>query len=829
MPSLFRDVRFAVRLLRRTPGFTLVAILTLGIAIGACTAMYSVVYGVVLRPLPYPSPDQIVQLNQVDQAGRRGAQFSDPNFEDVRDQTNSFRAMAEFSVGSASMMVGDLALRARLAEVSRGFFDVFATDPAHGRRFSADESREGGPSAAIVSDRFWRDHFDDLTDLSVARLRVDGEPHAIVGVMPAAFAFPASVDVWTPREARGRNPFRTGHNWEVVARLRDGVSLATARAEATTVAKRLKQRYGQDTLMSDAAVLPLHDELVGRVRPVLLLLMVSVGLLLVVACANLANVLLARVSARRRELAVRAALGATGTAIILPLVAESLIVSICGAVVGVAIASAAVQSAALIDAADLPGAADVRLSWPVWLFALGVTWLTALTLSVLSGWRERRPDIVSSLKDAQRGYTAGGSVGRVRNVLVVAQLVVSVVLLIGAGLLGRSFVALLRENLGFRTTGLLAIDVSVPGPHVHIAPQGLQFDDPSSLPRQARLNGEIMERLGALPGVVDVGGISRFPLGGGGSNGTFAIVDGGEWQTTLEGLAALAKDPARTGEAEFRVTSLGYFRAMGIPLIRGRLFDDREGPDAPHAALISETLARTRWPDQDPIGLHIQFGGMDGDLHVFTIVGIVGDVRERGFDAPPRSTFYADYRQRPLATFDFTFVARTATDPTQLSSNARRVIHDLAPEVPPRFRTVDTIVNQSVAGRRLTFTLAAFFAGSALLVAVLGVYGVMAFLISERAHEFGIRMALGAQRLDVQRLVLGQAARLVLAGLSLGLALALVATRLLSHLLFGIRATDPLTYGAAVAVLTCAALVACELPAIRATRVDPARALRADG
>jgi putative ABC transport system permease protein len=220
---------------------------------------------------------------------------------------------------------------------------------------------------------------------------------------------------------------------------------------------------------------------------------------------------------------------------------------------------------------------------------------------------------------------------------------------------------------------------------------------------------------------------------------------------------------------------------------------------------------------------------MDGDLHVFTIVGIVGDVREGGFDAPPRPTFYADYRQRPLATFDFTFVARTATDPTQLTSNARRIIHDLAPEVPPRFRTVDTIVNQSVAGRRLTFTLAAFFAGSALLVAVLGVYGVMAFLVSERAHEFGIRMALGAQRLDVQRLVLGQAARLVLAGLSLGLALALVATRLLSHLLFGIRATDPLTYGAAVAVLTCAALVACELPAIRATRVDPARALRADG
>jgi putative ABC transport system permease protein len=833
MPFLLRDVRFAVRLLRRTPGFTTVAILTLGTAIGACTAIYSIVYGLVLRPLPYPHPEQIVQLNQVDAGGRRGRNFSDPNFEDLRDQTTSFRVMAEFNqFGFASLVVGDVPLRARVANVSRGFFDVIGVDPAVGRRFSADQSREGGPHAVILSQRFWHEHFDGEHDLSTARLKVNGELHAIVGVMPARFAFPPDTDLWAPREARGRNPFRTGHNWRVVARLRDGTSLTAARTEATAIAKRLKAQYGHDTMMSDVAVLPLHDELVGGVRPVLLLLLASVGLLLVVACANLANVLIARVTARRRELAVRVALGATGTQVILPLVAESLIVSICGGIVGVAIAAAAVRSTTLIEAADLPHIGEIRLSWPVLLFALGVTWFTAIALSLLAAWRERRRDIVVSLKDAQRGQTAAGSVGRLRNGLVVAQLVVSVVLLVGAGLLGRSLVALLRQSLGFRTSGVLAIDTVSPAPHTHITPQGLQFDDPSALPRQARLNQQIIERFAALPGAVDVGGISDFPLSGGGSDGTFVIVPGNDRSFEIRSLSELGgfeKDPSRTGHAEFRVTSAGYFLAMGIPLVRGRLFDDRDGPDAPHVAVISETLARTRWPNQDPIGLHIEFGGMDGDLRVFTIVGIVGDVRERGFDASPGSTFYADYRQRPLDTFGFTFVVRTTTAPATIVTEVLRVLHDVAPEVPPRFRPVDQIVDQSVAGRRFTFVLAALFAGGGLLVAVLGIYGVMAFLVAERSHEFGIRLALGAQRSDIQRLVLGHAAGLVGIGLTIGLALALGTSRILTSQLFGIGATDSATYAAVVGVIAVAALVACELPALRAARVDPASMLRADG
>jgi predicted permease len=832
LEAIRRDVGFAARLLRRTPGFTVVAILTLGTAIGACTAIYSIVYGVVLAPLAYPHSEQIVQLEQVDARGRHGRNFSDPNFEDVRDQTTGFSALAEFNqFGFASVVAGDVPLRARLANVSRRFFDVLSIEPVIGRRFSDDESHEGGPRAIIVSLPFWREHFGAAPDVSNATLKVDGERYAIVGVMPAGFAFPPDTDLWTPREARSRNPFRTGHNWRVVGRLRPGVSLVAARTEATLVAHRLKAQYGEGTMMSDVAIVPLRDELVGDVRPALLLLFASVGLLLVVACANLANVLLARLTARRREMAVRAALGATGMDLMRPLVAESVMVSACGGLVGMGMAWLAVQSRALIQAPGLPHVGDIRLNWPVLVFAITVTSVTAIGLSLVAAFHERRGDIVSSLHDVSRGQTAGRSVGRLRSGLVVAQLVVSVVLVVGAGLLGRSLVALLRQNLGLRTTGVLAIDVMSPRPHEHITPGGLQFDDPSALPRQARQNEQTIDRLAALPGVVDVGGTSDFPLAGAGADGLFVVVPPGDHtieKLPLSALDTLRRDGSQTGAADFRVASAGYFRTVGIPLLRGRLFDDRDGPSTPHVAVISESLARTRWPNLDPIGVRIEFGGMDGDMRVFTIVGVVGDVRGHGFDTPPPPTFYADYRQRPLGTFDFTFVVRTARAPTAIIADARRVIHDLAPELPPRFRTVDELVEQSVAGRRFTLMLAVLFAVSALLVAVLGVYSVMAFLVAERSHEFGIRMALGAQGADVQRLVLGHAARLLMLGLTVGMGFALFVTRALSSQLFGIGPSDPVTYAWAVAILAFATFIAGELPARRATKVDPMVALRCD-
>jgi len=833
MASLLRDLRFAARLLRRTPGFTIVSVLTLGAAIGACTAMYSIVYALILEPLPYPKPTQIVQLEQIGASGRHSPTFSDPNFEDLRDQTRSFQAIAEFNqYGFSSIVVGNAPLRVRVANVSHGFFDVMATEPIVGRRFAPDESQENGSLAVIVSHGFWREHFARTPDLSSARLKLNGLVHPVVGVMPASFAFPLDVDVWKPREATTRNPYRTAHNWRVIARLRDDVSLATARGDASAVAKRLKAQFGQDTMMSDAAVMPLHDQLVGNVRPALLMLLASVGLLLMVGCANLANVLLARATARRRELAVRAAMGATSIEVILPLVAESLIVSACGGALGIGFAAAVVRSTTLIDAAALPHVGDIRLSWPVLFFAIGITWATALALSLLAAWRERRLDVLSSLRAAQRGQTAGGSVGRLRNGLVVAQLVVSVVLLVGAGLLGRSLIALLQERLGFRTTEIVAIEMTSPAPRFRLTAGALQLDDPSVLPRQARLYQQVIDGLARVPGVIDVGGSSIMPLTGGGPNGTFLVFPRNDPRANLQSIDALLplmKDSTLNGRAEFRVASAGYFRVMGIPLVRGRLFDDRDAAEAPHVALISDTLARTRWPNQDPIGQQVQFGNMDGDMRLFTVVGVVGDVREAGFDVAPQAVFYVNFRQRPMQAWGFTFVMRTAATPAAIVADARRVIRDLAPEIPPQFRTMGEIVDQSVAGRRFTFVLAAVFAAAALLVAVLGIYGITAFLVAARTQEFGLRLALGAQSRDVHRLVLGQASRLITIGVGGGLIVAYAASRVLTSQLFGIGATDPLTYVAAAAMLAIVAIVACEVPALRAMRVDPASVLRADG
>ena len=580
--------------------------------------------------------------------------------------------------------------------------------------------------------------------------------------------------------------------------------------------------------MSDVATIPLQEDLVGSVRPVLYLLLTSVVFLLVVACANLANILLVRTSARRRELAVRSALGATGAALILPLVAEALIVAALGGAVGIGLAYASVRAMVLMDVATFPRAAEISVNWAVLVFAIGVTSLTALTLATVAGWQARRPDTAGWLKDAQRGQTASRSVALLRNGLVVIQFAVSVVLLIGAGLLGRSLAALLSQDPGFRRDGLLTIDVSRPGPKVRPTPDRLELDDPLSLPKQAQLNERLLERLHMIPGVMEAGGVSRLPMGGPGSAGTFLIARDTAPPHSMQDLLPFLNQPDRLGHADFRIASAGYFRAMGIPLVRGRLFDEHDGADAPHVALISESLARTRWPGHDPIGVPIQFGGMDGDLRVFTIVGIVGDVIERGLDSRPEPTFYGEYRQRPLNSFNFTVVLRTAGDPTRVVADARQVIHEISPSVPPRFRTINDMVAASVASRRLTLILTLCFAGAAMLVAILGIYGVLSYVVAQRRREFGVRIALGAQWSDVQRLVLGEAGRLLLVGMALGVGAALALSRLLNGVLFGIKSTDPMTYAIVATILALASLAACEVPALRATRVDPAQALRAE-
>jgi predicted permease len=827
-----QDLRFGFRGLVRNPGFATIAILTLGVAIGSATAMYGVVDSVVLQPLPYPRSNQIVQLRQINESGREGP-FSDPNFEDLRSATKSLAAVAEYDRGSRSVSAGSLPLRVDVALVSRDFFDVFAVFPLRGRRFVEEELQEEGSRVAIVSDRFAQQHFQGMSELGTAKLRVDGTPYTIVGVMPAGFGFPSGVDIWLPREQRSRNPYRTGHNWAVVARIKDGVALETARAEMTTIARQLKQQYGKGTAMNDVAATPLRDAIVGNVRPVLFLLLGSVLLLLSVACANLATLLMARVSTRRRELAVRTALGAKGASLLVPVVAESLVIALSGGLLGLVIATVSLSAIRLLDPANLPRTADIQMSWAVLIFGILATGVVVLMFGLFAGWQARRLDIAYALKDSERGHTRGTTARFVRHALVVVQLALSLVLLVGAGLLGRSLAELLDQDTGFRRHGVLTITLSHPTPQIRIVSGELVFGDPTSLPRQARLNETLLDRLRVLPGVVEAGGVNLVPMGGrGGSNGTFLVVRGDDRQMqeakSLRDLSKFFAEPARTGQAAFRVASGGYFPAMGIPLVRGRLFDERDNDSAPHAALISESLARTRWPNEDPLGVRLNFAGMDGDIRPLTVVGVVGDIRESGLSAEPTPTLYADYRQRPLSTFDFTLALQTTLPPTSLIADARRLIQEVSPDAAPRFRAIDEVVADTVAGRRFTLGLTVAFAGAALLVAILGVYGVLSYLVMQRMAEFGVRIALGAGWRDIQRLVLAEAARLIVFGIVMGAALALAGKRVLEGLLFGIRSTDPATYLAMSVLLAFVALLACQIPALRAARVDPLRALRAE-
>jgi putative ABC transport system permease protein len=814
------DLRHTVRALRRAPGFLLISVATIGLAIATCTAMYSVVYGVVLQPLPYPSPDRIVRIWQLNQQGDRG-NFSEPNFTDLRARATSFAAVALYSQSATPVVVGDEPLRAMVGTVSQDYFRVFAVGPAFGRLFTAAELAEGAPLAAVVSHRLWQRHFAGRS-LHDAALRFGSEKVDIVGVMPAAFDFPAGAEIWVPKERSAPNPYRTGHNWNVVARLRDDQALPAARAESTTVARQLKAELGDSTWMADVAIVPLADALVSQVKPILLMLLGAVALLLIVASASLANLLLVRALGRERELAIRAALGAARSRLFTPIAAEAALIGLIGGGVGIGLAAAAIQAVAAVTWLDVPRLSEVTLSWPVLVFAAAVTAATSVVLSLIVSWRVRQPAVTAWLKNATKTPAGGRSLRQVRQAIVVVQLAVSVVLLVGGGLLARSLARLLDQNLGFRTDGVLAVQMSVPGPDARITPKGLAFSDPASLPRQVELNTRAMERLGALPGVNGVGGINAFPLNGASSNGAFFIIRGDEPAGPDQ---LLLEDPSRTGHAEFRVASAGYFSVMGIPLVRGRLFDDRNDRVGAHQAVVSESLARRRWPDGDPIGARIQFGGMDGDMTPFTIVGVVGDIRERGYDGEALAMFYADYRQRPLPTFNFTVTLRTSVEPASIVPGARRVLAELAPDMPPRFRTVREAIDATTVSRRFTLGLTAFFAGAALLLALLGIYGVLSYLVEQRRHEFGVRMALGARPRDVSTLVMREAARLVACGVTIGVVASLLLTQGLKGMLFGVPPSDAVTYVVVITTLGLCALVAGQIPAVAATRVSPVRAL----
>ncbi|HKA91462.1 MAG TPA: ABC transporter permease [Haliangiales bacterium] len=797
---LWSDLKHGARVLRRRPGFAATAVLSLALGIGASTAMFSVVDGVLLRSLPYPDPDRIVELREVSDRGTLMA-VAEPNFLDVRARARGFDGLAEHNGNYiVSTVTGGIEpVRAVTEFVSSDFFRVLGVTPALGRSFLPEESRAGGAFVAVVGYGFWQRSLGGRTDLSTVTLTIEDHAYAVVGVMPPGFAYPARAEIWLPREVLPADGSRTAHNWSVIGRLRAGVTLERARADATTIARQLAREHAGDDDAVDVALVPLADYLVGGVRHTLLVLLGSVGLLLLIACANVANLMLAQATARGRELALRAALGATRARLAVQFVAEGLVIALMAAALGVPLSVAGVDLLVGLHRENLPRAGEIGVDARALGFALAVAVVVSVGLGLVTALRGVRRNVHAGLVEAGRSDIPSAARSRLRRVLVVAQVALTFVLLAGAGLLARSFARLLAVDPGFRPETAVAMDVSLSAPA-----------DEAGQRRVARFYQELIDRLSAIPGVSAAGAVTAMPLTDSGGNGTF-LVD---------------EDFAKQGDADYRLASDGYFAAMGIPLLRGRRFAAGDTRDSPHVALISQSLASRYWPDQDPIGRTLQFGNMDDDLHPFHIIGIVGDVRDRGLDAQARPTVYALFRQRPQR--DLSFVVRAERDPAALVPAMRADLQALDPALPAQFRTLEQIVSSSLDSRRFSLLLLATFASVALLLAITGIYGVIAYSVARRTREIGVRVALGARPRAVVAMVVAQGAAMALVGVAIGLAAALALARLLAGALYGVRATDPVTFALVAVAVIGATLGACYVPARRAARVDPMVALRAE-
>ncbi|HEY6118998.1 MAG TPA: ABC transporter permease [Pyrinomonadaceae bacterium] len=824
MDTLIKDIRYSIRSLAKRPGFTAIAVMTLALGIGATTSIFSVVDGVLLRPLPYPHAEQLVQLREVGESGGR-MQFAEPNFLDVRSRSHTFEGVAQYS-GDLTTVTGSVEpVRVLAFAVSGDFFNVLGVKPVVGRTFIQDESKPGGTPVAVVSNGFWQRLLAGRSDLTGTTLRLMDQSFAVVGVMPPGFAFPEDAEIWIARELFPAETSRSAHNWGVVARMRSNVTLEQARAEVSAIGKQLKQEYGKDMNSVDFTVIPQQEFMVGKVRGALEMIFVAVGVLLLVACTNVANLILAQVTTRHRDFAVRSALGATRWHLARQFIIENLLVVLFAGALGVLMSIWGVNLLLGLNKESLPRISEIGVNARAAEFTLGLSVLVGVVLGLVPLLRLSTKDLETSLREAGKGMRGFAGQG-LRSFLVVAQMALTLILLVGAGLLGKSFYRLLQIDPGFRTESAVAMDLSLPSPRMDeqrynqfmqdykrlmelgIAPDAkVQFSAEEE--RQRLFQTQVLERLSATPGLIAIGSISHLPLSGGGPDGTFLINN----------------NPTRQGNADYRQATSGYFAAMKIALLRGRTFDTGDQPNTPNAAVVSESVAKKYFSNEDPIGQTIQFGNMDGDLRLLHIVGIVGDVHDYGVDEAVSPTIYANALQR-LPGSSYTVVARAKAGPSALVPQMREVVRSLDPQLPLKFRTLDQVFSSSLDRRRFSLVIFGVFATTALLLAAMGIYGVTTYAVAQRTQEIGIRIALGAQMKDVLILVLRSAMSLVLIGAIIGLAGAYAVTRLMSSLLFGVSATDLATFVGVPLLLLTVALVACLVPARRATKVDPLVALR---
>jgi putative ABC transport system permease protein len=808
MDTLAQDIRYAVRRLIKSPGFSIVAILTLALGIGANTAIFSVVNAVLLRALPYSEPDRLVQLFN-SRGNNPRFPVSAPNYLDFREQKQLFTGVAAFDDTRGYNLVG-IGDPARLtgAAVSAEFFDVLGTQPTLGRGFRAEENEPGAGGVVVLSNGIWQQYFGSDPSVIGRNISLSGVVHTVVGVMPAGFDFPRQSALWTPLEydAQFRDDSNRGsHYLGVVARLRPGVSAERAAAEMRGLGDRLATEFPQ-LANSSATAVPMREVIVGSIRPALLILLGAVGLVLLIACANVANLLLARAAAREGELAVRAALGAGRRRLMRQLLTESMILALAGGLVGLLLAFWGTEALGAIQPRGIQQLGEVRVDTTVVAFTASVALLTGILFGLVPALQVTRSDLAGSIREGARGALSGRSGKRLRNGLVVAEMALAVMLLAGAGLLIRSFVGLTSVDPGFQPQGVLSVELSLPGGSYPDAESARQF--------YSRLH----ERLTGLPGVTSAGAVSTLPLGGRGSMAGFFPADGE------------APRPGEMPVAHIIQATPDYFRALGVPLRRGRLFTPADRAGAPVALLLSESGARRIFRGEEALGrsVALTFGteeypnGITG-----TVVGIVGNVHQKALDSAVEPEVYIPFDQAPFGSMEV--VLRTTVEPLSLAASVRAAVQEIDPELPVgKIRTVEQVVAASVAQPRFYMTLLTLFAGVALALSAVGIFGVISYSVTQRTREIGMRMALGADARSVMRSVVGGGMRLVLLGLGIGLIVTFGLARLISGMLYGIAPSDPVTLGGVVVVLGAVAFLACWLPARRATRIDPVVALRAE-
>ena len=811
MGTLWQDLRYGVRMLLKNPGLTLVAVLALSLGIGANSAIFSVVNAVLLRPLPYERPDEIVTAwgRSLD-GGQRRVIVSYPDFADWRDQTQTFEQLAAYNT-AGTLLRGTTgepeAISGTVA--SADLLPLLDVKPVMGRNFTREEDTAGAAPVIILGYDLWQRRFGADRNIIGQQIRLANNSATVVGVLPQGFKFP--IDTGRTEYLQPLAPSigesvkrRSSYSLKVVGRLKSGVTYKQAEAEMRAIGATLEQQYPDEGFRLGASIVSLQEDIVGDVRSSLLVLLGAVGFVLLIACANVANLLLARAAARHKEIAVRRALGAGRWRILRQLLTESLLLSLLGGTLGLLLAMWGVDLLVASSPLDIPRLKEIGLDSRVLSFTLLVSALTGIIFGLAPALHASKVDLNDALKEGGRGSTEGIARNRVRSLLIVTEIALSLVLLIGAGLMIKSFMRLREVDPGFNAKNVLTTGIS---------PSRVKYP---AVEQQRNFLSAVLQRLESLPGVEAAGLVSPLPMSGNASSKTF----------TLEGQPLA---PGNLSASNFRLISPNYFRAMGIPLQRGRAFNERDTKDAPLAVIVNETFVRRFLPGTDPIGRRVLIGAdltENPNPPPYEIIGVVGDVHHDGLDVEAGPEYYVSYLQDPLRRMDL--VVRTRSDDSSsMVATLRNAIKEVDQEqYIPRVETMEQLLAESVARRRFNMMLLGIFAALALALAAVGIYGVMSYSVTQRTHEIGIRIALGAQAGDVLRMVVRQGMTLALIGVGIGLLAAFAVTRIMSSLLFGVSPTDALTFALVALLLSGIALVACLIPARRATRVDPMVALR---